>query len=75
MSQINCTTSIKELDSSDPLFHLNNGYIVAKRAGIKINSNCPSSLAYEIVMAINSGWIEPIAHMTNEEYLMIKLGA
>lgn len=68
------TVKIKELDSSDPLFYVNNGYIVAKRAGIKINKKCPTSMAHQILAAVESGWIEPVAYMTNEEYVMIKLG-
>jgi hypothetical protein len=75
MIEYTTSPSIKTVDSYDPLFKVSTGLTMAGRASIKINSKCPDELAQKILYALDQGWIEPLAHMTHEEYLMIKLGA
>jgi hypothetical protein len=66
-------TSVKEVDHGDPLFTINTGLTIAQRAGIKINTNCPAEYSYMIVRAVERGWIEPVAYVTDQEYMIMKL--
>lgn len=64
---------VKEIDSSDPLFTINGGLVVCRRAGIKIESSCPSNIVDVIAKAYDRGWINPVAYVTDEEYMVMKL--
>lgn len=66
-------TSVKEIDHGDPLFTINTGLTITQRAGIKINTNCPAEYSYMLVQAIERGWIQPVAYVTDQEYMMMKL--
>jgi hypothetical protein len=66
-------TSVKEIDHGDPLFTINTELTIAQRAGIKINTNCPAEYSYMIVRAVERGWIEPVAYVTDQEYMIMKL--
>ena len=67
------TTGIREIDSSDPLFTINGPIVVSRRSGIKISASCPSSIVDTIAAAVNNGWIKPVAYVTDEEYMVMKL--
>jgi hypothetical protein len=66
-------SGIKELDSNDPLFTINGRMIVSRRAGIKIESSCPGHIINMIAKAYDQGWIKPVAYVTDEEYMVMKL--
>jgi hypothetical protein len=66
-------SGIKEIDSGDPLFTINGGLVISRRAGIKIESSCPSNIVNMIARAYDQGWIKPVAYVTDEEYMVMKL--
>lgn len=67
------STSVKEIEPSNPLFTIQGQFTVSKRAGIKIESSCPSHIASMISKAYDQGWIKPVAYVTDEEYMVMKL--
>ena len=74
---MNFTTTektIKTIRKDDPDFTIDNGIIMAPRAGFEISNKCPSTYKLMIVEAINNGWLNPIAYMKESEYTWEKLG-
>ena len=74
---MNFTTTektIKTIRKDDPDFTIDNGIIMAPRAGFEISNKCPSTYKLMIVEAINNGWLKPIAYMKESEYTWEKLG-
>ena len=74
---MNFTTTektIKTIRKDDPDFTIDNGLIMAPRAGFEISNKCPSTYKLMIVEAINNGWLNPIAYMKESEYTWEKLG-
>ena len=66
--------TIKTLRPGDPDFHITDGMMMAARAGIEISQRCPDNYASLIAECINHGWIKPVAHMRESEYVWEKLG-
>ena len=66
--------TIKTIRKDDPDFTIDNGIIMAPRAGFEISNKCPSTYKLMIVEAINNGWLNPIAYMKESEYVWEKLG-
>ena len=54
-------------------FKLNNGIVTCNRAGFQINAECPREYKAIISECINNGWLTPIAHVTEEEYMVMQL--
>ena len=74
MTSISINNSgIREIDSSNPLFTINGGLVISRRAGIKIDSSCPSNIVNMIACAYDQGWIKPVAYVTDEGYMVMKL--
>ena len=64
---------IKAIKPKDPHFVINDGLVVANRAGIEISNRCPKNYISLIQECISHGWINPVAHVTAEEYMVMKL--
>jgi len=64
---------IRAIKPKDPHFVINDGFIVANRAGIEISQRCPENYKDLIVECINHGWLKPVAHVTAEEYMVMQL--
>jgi hypothetical protein len=47
---------------------IDNGILIAPRAGLEISNNCPDRYASVIAECINQGWLKPVAHMQDSEY-------
>lgn len=66
-------SSIKAIRPGEPHFRINNGLIVTGRAGFEISNSCPKEYKSILLQAMNAGWIKPIAHVTDEEYMVMQL--
>jgi hypothetical protein len=65
--------NIRQIKQSDPKFMLKDKFVTAPRAGFEIDSNCPSNVKQYIVMAIENGWLRPVAHVYGKELTMDSL--
>jgi hypothetical protein len=66
-------STIKFIDSNDPLFVIRDGDYLAKRAGFKINPHAPAEYKRIIFECIDNGWLTPVAYMTNKEIVLAGL--
>jgi hypothetical protein len=67
------SNSTKTIGKTDPNFHIRDKFTTCTRASIQINANCPSNIARYVYEAFSKGWIEPVAHVTSEEYTWMTL--
>ena len=65
--------NVKAIRPGDSHFTISNGLVIANRASIEISQRCPSNYASLIAECINHGWIKPVAHVTDEEYMVMQL--
>ena len=65
---------IKTLRPGDCGFYFNtNGIYRVARAGLDISQQCPDRYKDILLECINQGWIQPVAHMKESEYVWEKL--
>lgn len=64
---------IKMILQDDPGFYITDGLAVAGRAGYILSPDCPQYCANVINKAWQQGWIKPVAHMLESEYMWEKL--
>jgi hypothetical protein len=67
------TKIIKTIRKDDPDFNIDNGLVIAPRAGFEISNKCPSQYKLMITEAIKNGWLQPVAYMKDSEYMWEKL--
>jgi hypothetical protein len=67
-------TTFKEINQGDPDFMMNDGIKLVPRAAIKISQRCPSNYASLIAECMNHGWIKPVAHVKESDYVWEKVG-
>lgn len=65
---------IKTIRQNDPDFHIDNGIVMAPRAGVEISNSCPRQYKLMIMEALKNGWLQPVAYMRETEYTWEKLG-
>lgn len=58
----------KTLRPGDPGFVMDNGFLMADRAGIEIAKDCPKEYMLMLVKCIRHGWLRPVAHIKDSEY-------
>ncbi len=66
-------SNVKSIRPGEPHFTISNGLVVTSRASFEISNNCPAEYKSIFVTAINAGWIKPVAHVTDEEYMVMQL--
>lgn len=71
--EISSSPSIRALDYTNRHFTIVSGMVTAGRASIEISKNCPDKYQRIFFEAVNAGWIKPIAHVTEEEYMVMQL--
>jgi hypothetical protein len=67
---MNITTtqsSLRTIKPGDPKFMLQDGMVVAPRAGLEISENCSPYFKTIIEKAVLMGWLKPIAHVKDNE--------
>jgi hypothetical protein len=67
-------TTIKTIRKDDSDFMIDNGIVMAPRAGFEISNDCPRQYKLMIMEAIKNGWLQPIAYMKESEFVWEKLG-
>jgi hypothetical protein len=65
---------IKTIRQDDPDFIIDNGIVMAPRAGFEISNDCPRQYKLMIIEATKNGWLQPIAYIKESEYVWEKLG-
>jgi hypothetical protein len=66
---------IKTLKSGDNDFTFSHdGFTLTPRAAIEISQRCPENYRDLILECINHGWVKPVAHMKESEFVWEKLG-
>jgi len=66
--------TFKEINQGDPDFMMTDGIKLVPRAAIKISQRCPNNYKKIIQDCISHGWLKPIAHIKESEYVWEKLG-
>jgi hypothetical protein len=67
------TAKIKDIKPGDKMFKINNGFMTCDRASIYVDPKCPSHIANVLMQAYDAGWIKPVAHCTEKEYMLMGL--
>ena len=66
-------SNVRSLRPRDPHFTISNGLVLTNRASFEISNNCPAEYKSIFITSINAGWIKPVAHVTEEEYMVMQL--
>ena len=66
-------SNVKAIRPGDPHFTIADKLTLTSRASFEISNNCPAEYKSIFVTAINAGWIKPVAHVTEEEYMVMQL--
>jgi len=66
-------SQIHTIKQGDRHFMIEDGLMMAQRAGIEISNDCPDRYRELIVSAYNKGWIKPFANVTESEMLFLGL--
>ena len=67
------TVKIKDIKPGDKMFKFSTGFMSCDRASIYIDPKCPNHIAVLVAQAYEAGYIKPVAHMTEKEYMLIGL--
>ena len=62
-----------QIDSDDPNWFMSDGMRLVPRAAIEISHQCPKDLILHFNTAIASGYIKPVAYMSEKEYVWATL--
>ena len=65
--------TIKDIKPGDKMFKIHNGFMTCDRASIYIDPKCPSHIANLVAQAYKAGYIKPVAHVTEKEYVLMGL--
>jgi len=66
---------VKTFKSGDQDFTFSHdGFTLTPRAGFQISSGCPQNYREIISECIEYGWLKPIAHMKESEFVWEELG-
>jgi hypothetical protein len=68
------TSTIRTIKNTDPLYFIHDRLMISPRAGIEIDKRCPTQYQQMIATALDLGWIKPVAHVTEQEYMWMALG-
>jgi hypothetical protein len=64
-------SQIHSIKQGDRHFMIEDGLMMAQRAGIEISDDCPSAWKEVIVKAYNNGYVKPFANITEREMLFL----
>jgi hypothetical protein len=73
MKSTSLKSSIKTMSMGDKDFMITDGLIMCPRAGFQISDSCPRDYKLIITQCINNGWLKPVAHVKQQEYIWEKL--
>lgn len=67
MKIVSRVSTIRTIKQDDPKFLIQDGLVVAPRAGFEINQKCPKEYKMIISECINNGWLKPVATIKDTE--------
>ena len=71
---VESNNKIKILKRGDRGFTIcTDGISISPRAGFQINSQCPREYKLVLQECISNGWIEPVAYVTESEFVWSEL--
>ena len=68
---MNISTSndtVRIIKQGDPDWMFQRGVVLVPRASVRLTNKCPDSIAWQIRMALQEGWITLEAHVPDVEY-------
>lgn len=65
---------IKTIKPGDSGWYIKGELTITPRAGFEIPMECPAVYKEIIQKCINFGWLKPVAHVKESEYIWEKLG-
>ena len=60
---------VKQIRPGDNLWHITQGIYKVPRAGFEIKKECPNTYKEVISECIDRGWLVPLAHVRDDEYM------
>jgi hypothetical protein len=69
----NKKSPFKTLQHPDPDFYITTGMYSTPRAGFQISKGCPEEYRNVIQTCIRNGWLMPVAHLKESEYIWEKI--
>jgi len=66
--------AIRTIRSGEPKFIINDGLVMAPRAGFEIDQKCPREYKLILQTCIKHGWLKPIANVKDNELFWEELG-
>ena len=64
---------IRKISNRDPDFIIDDGIIMAPRAGFEISQRCPENYRDLIQECISQGWIKPVATVYDHELTFARM--
>lgn len=61
------SSQLRTIRSTDKDFMLQDGLMVAPRAGFEIDINCPREYKLIIADCVERGWLRPVANVKDQE--------
>jgi hypothetical protein len=71
--EISTSPSIRDIDHTDQHFTIVSGMVIARRASIEVDAKCPREYLMILAHCLDRGWIKPVAHVTEDEYMIMQL--
>lgn len=68
-------SQIRTIRQGDPKFVINDGLVITPRAGFNISQGCPKEYRMIILECMNNGWLTPVAHIAEREYILLGLSS
>ena len=66
-------SQVRTIRQEDPNFIIQDRLTVTPRAGFEISNTCPRQYKLMIMEAIKNGWLQPIANLTEREFIFMGL--
>ena len=66
-------SQIRSIKPGDRDWMIRDNVTMAPRAGFEILQTCPKEYRMIIAECLNQGWLQPVAHVTEKEFLWMNL--
>lgn len=66
-------SQIRTIKRGDKNFYIQDSLVISPRAGFEISQQCPKEYRAIIAQCIDTGWLKPVAHVTERELLFMGL--
>jgi hypothetical protein len=62
-------TNIRTIRQNDPDFQMQDGFVLVPRAHLHIMPDCPLEYRRMITIAVDQGWLKPVANVRDNELM------